>query len=499
MTEIARSSDFKAHVEDVITRFTNQEPMLRGEYVRATESDPSLVDSLLERVTRRHLIDPVLRALGWDPDIAGQVAEEVRGYGDSGKRFYFDYLGKTESQFATLLVEAKHCDTKFVSKPYKPTASSREAPRLLIEALDVVKRNPTGPYTGPLLADWMEWLSTLLAYVRSLDETALSSLRRVVISAGSWMIIFEDPKAAFATGPNDATLDEASIHCFASLEEIRTRARDIFNLLDRERLVDTLHLTLTETEALRKIPGRSISRYWRGVIIATHMSGVSHQAYPTRSIYPAIVVESGDRIFGVGQFAPGLEEPRDQDNLDAFIDALQVRAGTFEKDLLRQFDRSSLLPSPLAELPPYRPTLGQPARSVNTAAAVGSTTASSTSTCLRGLVRLTGEPAATHEYLVVTGEVWFFKLASYGKCDFHDFQTARINNVAASTGRFGALISSYTETAQHRHCEHNPFRAGTRAQRCEILPIETHLCCKTCVFESLCWQSDSAMRPCPSD
>jgi hypothetical protein len=34
---------------------------------------------------------------------------------------------------------------------------------------------------------------------------------------------------------------------------------------------------------------------------------------------------------------------------------------------------------------------------------------------------MAGEPAATHAFLVVTGEAWFYKLASHGKRVFHDF------------------------------------------------------------------------------
>jgi hypothetical protein len=494
MTEAARATQFKANLGDAFTKFNAYESQLRVEYARETVSgDATAGEVLLERVTRRFLVDPVLRALGWDPDDAERIAEEARGHGPTGKRFYFDYLGKSLSQLPVLLVEAKHCDTEFVRVPHGLPASGREASRLLSEALDALKRGQD----GPLLSSWREWLKTLRNYVLSLDEASLANLRRVVITAGSWMVIFEDPRAAFTASDDEAAPDEAMIHCFASQDEIRASARNIFRLLDREHLVDTLRLTLSEDEALRKIPPASITRYWRGIIVATRVSGSAHRSYPTRSVYPALILESGDRIFGVARFALLLEEPRDQGKLDGFLVELRLQGEQVERDLLRAFGRSDLSASPLADFPPYRTNIGQP-DSMTVPEEIGQPATGSEATRLRGVVRSTGEPTAIYEFLVVTGQAWFYKLAPTNECLFHSFREARAQGVSALEGRFGAVMTSYTETDQPRHCEHSPFRLGLRAERCEVASIETHLCCKTCLFEPLCWEGDTARRPCPS-
>ncbi|WP_146122331.1 hypothetical protein [Burkholderia multivorans] len=137
--------------------------------------------SLLERTTRRFLIDPVLKALGWDPDDRGQVAEEARSRSASGERFYFDYLGKTISQLPALIVEAKHFDAEPVRERQGPLASGREASRLISEALFQIRQGGR----SRLLAVWEEWLRSLRDYVLSLDAATRDSLRRVAMTAGS--------------------------------------------------------------------------------------------------------------------------------------------------------------------------------------------------------------------------------------------------------------------------------------------------------------------------
>ncbi|WP_186084695.1 hypothetical protein [Burkholderia gladioli] len=491
----ARNASFRADVRDAFAKFVVYEPALRAEYADRVKADGATAgETLLERVTRRFLIDPVLRALGWDPDDPTRIAEEARGRGPENERFYFDYLGKTASQLPVVIVEAKHCDCDFVRIPHGRTVSAREAARLISAALDAIKRDKD----GPLVSEWTSWLKTLRDYVLSLGENGRVNLRRVVIASGSWMVIFEDPMTAFAASAEAGAPDEASIHCFTSRDEIEAGASSILRLLDRERLVDTLSLTLPESDALARIPGVSITRYWRGVIVATRWSGSSYRSYPTRSVYPALVLESASRIFGVARFAAPLEEPRDQDGLKSFLAALRSQGDAFERELLRAFGRLDVSASTLANFPTYRAEMGQSVGAMPLLMEAGLTDANAEVGQLRGLVRWTGEPTAPHEFLVVTGQVWFYKLERVADCVFHSFRGARDKGVAAAEGRFGAVLTSYTETDQACHCEHDAFRVGLRTGRCEVAPIETHLCCKACIYESLCWESDGARRPCPT-
>lgn len=177
----------------------------------------------------------------------------------------------------------------------------------------------------------------------------------------------------------------------------------------------------------------------------------------------------------------------------------RLNLDAFEHELLQAFGRLDMTSSPLAELPPYRENVGRFAQEISSLTEPGLVETDADLIPDRGLVRWTGELAAPNEFLVVCGQVWFYKSDRAGECVFHSFRVAKERGVAASEGRFGAVLTSYTETDQACHCEHNSFRVGLRAGRCEVAPIETHLCCKACIYESLCWESDGARRPCPSD
>lgn len=492
MTEEARVDAFRANAREAFAKFGTAEATLRAQYAKTSEDWGAAEGStMLERETRRFLIDPVLKALGWDPDAPQQVAEEARSWTAAGKRLYFDYVGKTPSQLPVLLVEAKHCDCEWVRVPRGGFVSAREAARLISAELDALRRGEE----GPLIATWSEWLSALRTYVGSLDKAGRASLQRVVLSAGSWMVVFEDPHGAFLGGADAAPPDEGAIHCFASRDEILAGARGIFRLIDRERLVDTLSLLLPEHEALSKISADTITRYWRGVVVNTSSSGVSIKRYPTRSVYPALVIETGGRIFGVAGIGAALEEPTDQQGLDAFTNELSRRGESFESDLLRSLGRTDLSARPLAELPAYRPDLGFPSGLPQALAVDGSTEAQADVPPRRGFVRSTGGEA--HEFLAVTGEAWFYKLGGEDGCDFHSFMAARTAGKAAPEGRLGPTLTSFTETDQPRHCEHQSFREGLRGRRCEVSPIETHLCCRACIYEPECWATENDRRPCP--
>jgi hypothetical protein len=485
--EDVKSAEVGRSIAAAFDAFRKQEEVLRAEYRgRVDQGALAAADALLERATRRFLIDPVLRTLGWDPDDPRQIAEEARSLTSSNERLYFDYLGKAVvSQLPVLLVEAKRFDVDFVRRAGGPTLSKEEAAISIAEALGALKDGRE----GSLLANWTEWLGDLCKYVRSLPPEARQTLRRVVLTAGRWMVVFTDPTPAFL---DNGTPNPASIHCFTSLEEFEERPRDLYRLLDRERLVDTLPITMPLAEALALIQPASMTAYWRGIVIVTSHSGGVRARYPTRSVYPAIIVEAARRYFGIVSYGePVLEEPREEGEFDNFLRDLDAVSAEFEEDVLRNFARHDLPRKALKDFA-ARPALG-----VSTPPEQGSTVALAGVQTGRGFVRSTGEPMARDEYLVVTGTARFHKLRASSECQFHDWRNAREAGKSAPQGRFGILINSYTESGQARHCEHNPFVFGTRRHRCEVTPIETHLCCRSCVYEDVCWATDGNRRPCP--
>jgi hypothetical protein len=196
MSEKIRIAAFKSALHAAYTQFKAQESVIRQQ--SATVSSGSQIaprddEALLERRTRRFLIDPMLRALDWNPDDPNQVTEEARSWAESGDRLYFDYLGISQCGAPTLLVEAKGADSMSARPPREHNVSASRMSLLISEALGKLK---TGD-NPDILAQWVDWLKDLRTYVSSFDEAGRSTLKRVVITAGRWLIIFRNPSAAF--------------------------------------------------------------------------------------------------------------------------------------------------------------------------------------------------------------------------------------------------------------------------------------------------------------
>jgi hypothetical protein len=122
MSEAARIAAFGEALRTAFTQFKAEEAVIRAKHAAAVQSGSLLAplddDALLERPTRRFLIDPMLRALDWNPDDPNQLTEEARSWAENGDRLYFDYLGVSRRRAPTLLVEAKGADSVSARSPH---------------------------------------------------------------------------------------------------------------------------------------------------------------------------------------------------------------------------------------------------------------------------------------------------------------------------------------------------------------------------------------------
>jgi hypothetical protein len=100
---------------------------------------------------------------------------------------------------------------------------------------------------------------------------------------------------------------------------------------------------------------------------------------------------------------------------------------------------------------------------------------------------------------VITGEEWFHKrLKPFGpECGFHSFLVARDERVSAGQAKAEVRPNSFTTTPEEQHCEHVDI-LGLRQNLCQVQVIETHLCCRACIFYEVCWPTaeDRAKLPC---
>lgn len=480
-----------------IRDFKDRVKLIRAEETREVERgglrERVGVDDLLEHRTRRYVIDPMLRALGWDVGDPGQITEEARSWDEKDEALYFDYLGLNRQRAPVLMLEAKGVDADGPRRPRQEPPNRHEMAALISEALRTLKQ---GERHNAVVKQWADWLNTLRTYVRSLDVAKQATLKRVVITSGQWLIVFTNPVATLVT---DTTPDAADIRCFVSFEDLEEQHGELYRLLARPRLVNTLPLTFNLPEALTVLDPWAVDLMFRGVLVTTQLSGAERSRYPTRTVYPAVVLISGGHSFAVVDYeGEPLEEPRKAERLPDFLAALQTRGDAFQTRVLGRLGRTELTPASLTR---YPISIREAAESdcldplpPSTAALVEANTPEGPQ-----LVRVAGDRPSDASYLVITGEEWFHKLLQpFGPdCVFHSFIEARKQGVGGVQLSMGGRPDSFTAATEPQHCEHVDIH-GLRRNICQVLPIETHLCCRACVFFGVCWPTAEvqARLPC---
>lgn len=487
-------STFRRAWRECVDQFRAEEPILRTTNAVRLGTGELTIEELLERPTRRFLIDGLLKALDWNPDIPGHIVEEVRSRDrDSGQPLFFDYLGRAQDRSPALLVEAKRFDADLPRQPRGEVPASREIARLICDGLTHLKG---GKNELEILSSWKGWLTDLIGYVKSLSEREQKGLARVVITAGQWLIVFKRPYVSFVA---DAVLDPDDVVCFSSFEEMETRSNEIFDLLNRARLVDTLPLTMDIGEAHAVIQPDDILAMFRGVVVSTQQVGPKRASYPHRTVIPAVVFLVGNREFAITRYGGGhVVEPITIDGLGDFLQHLAAEGDNFEAGVLRFFGREDLRPSPVTLFPlTARTNVGSvhPPLIASTAAR-----AAANQPRRPKLVLEVDEGGGAADYLAITGDVWFYKaLAPFaGDCQFHSYPEARKAGFASEAASMGERSDSYTASGDLHHCEHQMLLSQRRPEgRCQLRTLETHLCCRACVFHNVCWKPEELPQlPC---
>ncbi|PPU36955.1 MULTISPECIES: hypothetical protein [unclassified Xanthomonas] len=487
-------SAFRRAWRESVDRFRAEEPILRSSYAGELNTGQVTIEELLERPTRRFLIDGLLKALGWNPDIPDQIVEEVRSREkDSGQPLFFDYLGRAYDRSPAMLVEAKRFDADLPRRPRGEVPPSHEMGRLICEGLNLLK---TGRNELEILSSWKGWLTDMIGYVRSLPESEQKGLARVVITAGQWLIVFKRPYSSFVA---DAVLDPDDVVCFSSFEEMETRSNEIFDLLNRARLIDTLPLTMDIGEALAVIQPGDIQAMFRGVVVSTQRVGPKRASYPHRTVIPAITFLVGNREFAVTRYGgEPVVEPITINGLGDFLQRLATEGGAFEAAVLRDFGREDLRPSPVTLFPLTARAFVESAHPPLIASTAARAAANQPKRPT--LVMEIDESGGAADFLAITGDVWFYKAPApfTGDCQFHNYPAARKAGFASQTASMGERPDSYTASGDLHHCEHQMLLSQRRQEgRCQLKTLETHLCCRACVFHNVCWKPEELPRlPC---
>ena len=480
MSDLATLSALQRTLADLFQNWQLAEADLRTQFANGSPLDRAGRE-MLERPTRRHLIDGTLRALGWNADHPAIVVEEASTRGTTGDRLFFDYLGVgTADRRPVILVEAKAYDAPLARPPRKPAGSAEATARLIAEAINVIKlgRTPEG-----LLAEWVEILRTMRAYVESLDPVGRDTLLRAVVTAGQWTVVIKDPSRVML-GTMPAGVDDVT--CFNSAQEILQRCGELHALTARASLVADLNLVQAYPEALEWLDGGSIEARSRGALITTTETGAKRGRRPCRVVYPLILICSGGRWFAIVNHDAGADEPRCGSGFDAFEEAIESLGARLEADV-------AFWTGPLPPPTDVHAFPGLPAATVPV-----------TAIALRGgpataklLAVQSDEPEAVGEFVVATGEHWYQKTARQAgpPCPFHSRAAARQGGIVSDVHE-GYSRTAFTDDGEEQHCAHGGLLAARRP-RCQVTAFDTNACCRACRFEPVCWPSAHERRPCP--
>jgi hypothetical protein len=139
-----------------------------------------------------------------------------------------------------------------------------------------------------LSAEWTEWISKLLDYVRDLQAQSGHLVERVVVCSGQWLVIFTEPGVAF--------LDPArNILVFRNDTFVR-HSDEIFRQISYDELVGTVPAPLRPTQLPTYIAADSVRRMFRALWIRWLSAGSvgALDTFPQIYVYPAAIVERDD-------------------------------------------------------------------------------------------------------------------------------------------------------------------------------------------------------------
>ena len=450
-----------------------------------TAMNPAAITNLnssLEQHARAYVINALLAALNWRQDVGPDTGlpnlfpeVPVRSVSSDTVRF-LDYLGlERETTKPLVIVEAK-----------RPSAALPSTVGHFVSYSEAVARGIEGER---LNADWNSWLSGLGDYVRSTIARTQTTPRRVVITNGDWLILFLNPANAFLL---PETVVAGQIIVFAGRRDIEANYHTLFRHLEHQHVAGTapaLHVgeltfVLNPSHATKAMHGLHLKYI--------DQSGIFSPA-PAIKLAPVLFLKT---IFGSSLCVISGETEYDlpgrREHFAAHLREVRKAARRLLSDVSRQLGRPLNLESLSQHYADQQ-----------------------TFTAIPGVSR-SGE----NEYRIATGD-WTHYVngtASVPACPFHDWHVANTAGVTfgktAIAARSTSPRSFFVSTEVH-HCAHqnvylakasqitqaNRERCGTRSGDvgqafCEIWQFETHLCCRTCVFEDVCTRAEVFRLPC---
>jgi hypothetical protein len=444
---------------------------------------------VLEYQIRLWVIDGLLFSLNWIQNSTWNakptpvnMLPEMTVKSIQGTKRRMDYFGYERSTYRPLLiVEAKRPSDKLPTPPGGAEVESVSS--LIVKSLRGRTKLPW---------DWSIWLDSLKDYVRSVKAQMGAYPARAVLTNGDWCVIFASPENTFAKDDGGRPED---ILVFKSCDEILERAGDVFLALEHHKVLGTA-VDLTPGELRFAVDVDQIRQLSFGLRLRYVVSPTAGESdVPIITVVPLVLARSATyswiRITGQTN-ARQLPPEYTNEHLLFHVKQVHDDAVSLMKAVERQLNAIPTLCSVEEHYASSESFSGHP-----------------------GLVKV-----GDCQVIFTGSDTHFFRAQpSVSGCQYHDWLNCQREGIAqGKTGMYGKSVlppRAFFESGTEHHCAHrdvfsakqspitphNRSRCGSRSGGdsfafCEIAPFEDYLCCRTCVFETVCTAAKVFRLPC---
>lgn len=526
MKTIENADDFKQEFSNLVTQHeTIYNPIyeeirrkFQVKYASSSQAQSTIskkVDVALEAQIRAMFLDPLLKALNWNvtynPD-ESQVLSEVQLLVEPpsksvvDKWIYFDYLGVekiNDSLTPLLLFEAKkpecslpnHLNLMVRNSDFLRLEKDLQLVEIIINGIKDASESTVGKRIN---GEWKDYTYQLYGYVRSIHARTGEFPKKVAISNGDWLVIFTSPEEVF-NGSASNPIQHGHVLVFTDRKDIIQRANVLFLHLNYFSLVEKPFEVSVADLSFRgpfsaAIQGLMVMRFAEPNL--PKLNRVRVDSIAKIKIDPIIYLKSTHGSWCFTREDQPLILPDDLAHLQAHLHEVKVAFDGF-LSRIRTIVGDTINIISLDEL--YR---GKDFKFV------------------KGVTRYLDEE---NIFLVTTGncshfinfqptktncetEMWFH----WDRCP-SSFRQPTPGPIMKSSFEKKSLFFS----GQCNHCAHsatfdvkknqitpqNIKECGARSRDigsafCEIWEFEQYLCCRTCVFQTVCSKSTHFQLPC---
>jgi len=421
----------------------------------------------LEAHARAYILDPILKALTWQISTPARMVVEDGLAPDEETEEYrrrLDYHGRDNVNGRSLLVvEAKRPNIKLP----RPGRTANQT--VIAEALRAMKADGLNV---PVNRTWQKILQSAIDYAERTLETYGEAPARFALTNGDWFVVFANVNATLlADNPADT-----HIILFDTLEDVQAQAERFCELLSYSSLSG--YIPPQHPSALGDFIADGQEAACARVVDLYH--GRHGERQPLLSARVGIWVRrpnGGWVLFRKNHAKEFLLLDDDPGKLRKTRKELSERA----EDLLNTL--STQRPIRLVAQEEFEHPLSEENENTGGALSAGASSLIS--------------KVDVDTYRIVTNREVLYLIddRSYDKCPHHDWGTCKSHGDAVGTGPITAQSVDppcFFPSGSPYHCAHATIYEH-RKNRCLLLPFESFLCCRRCVFLTRCWPDQQSM------